>query len=177
MRKPVRVSLGLEAPGKISLGVEREVFPSVLAFSTCSFLARDGNAEKRVEFELYAAKERKGMAAVSFEARKRLRYIRPAEEKEECPDGKLLKPSFMMDLSVFRHIAAVTRFPTSPSAYFETFIRSGSQRESRSGYATVNKYNSGFGEVIHTLGLPKRFFMPSVIKNAEARDSPSPSHP
>jgi hypothetical protein len=50
----------------------------------------------------------------NFDAIKRLRYIKPAEEKDEWPEGKLLKPSFIIDLSVFWHIAAVTRFPTSP---------------------------------------------------------------
>lgn len=91
-----------------------------------------------MESELYAEGDKNGIVMASFEARKRLRYTKPAEENEECPDGKLLKPSFMMDLSVFRHIAAVTRFPTSPRAYCDALTRSGLQRERRSGYVKVN---------------------------------------
>lgn len=125
--------------------------------------------------ELYAEKDGKGMVKVSFEARNWLRHIRSAEENKEHPGGKLLKPLFIMGLTVFWHTAAVTGFPASPSAYFGTFARSGSQRESRPGHGAVNKEYSDFCEIIRSLDLPNRFFMPSVLRNAGASDSPS--HP
>lgn len=63
--------------------------------------ARDGKAENWERSGLYALGDRYGMVIPSFEARKRLRYIKPAAEKLECPDGKLRNPSSITDLSVF----------------------------------------------------------------------------
>jgi hypothetical protein len=133
------------------IGEDGESLSKAPAFWPWWFSTRDGNAETLVESELYAEGDKKGIVMASFEARKRLRYTKPAEENEECPDGKLLKPSFMMDLSVFRHIAAVTRFRTSPRAYCEALTRSGSQRESRSGYVKVNSYDRYRGVRAHIL--------------------------
>ena len=45
----------------------------MLGLSIWSAPARDGNAEKRVESDLYIEGDRKGMVMVSFEAKKRLR--------------------------------------------------------------------------------------------------------
>lgn len=85
--------------------------------------------------------------------------------QDECPLGKLLNPSSSVAPGL-RHIVQETRLvpssiwlPTPPTALLNSLVRSGLQRARRSGR-----------------GLPTRFFVPSVMRNATAKDTPRPIH-
>lgn len=95
------------------------------------------------------------------------RYVRPAKEKDECPEGKLAKPSRRMLLSVCLQIAAETRklpsgtpSPMPPTTYCARFAISGSHLLSRSGR-----------------GLPNKLFIPSVNMKVTAHPRQSPRRP
>lgn len=86
---------------------------------------------------------------------------------EAWPLGKLLNPPFKMPLSLCRQMAddtkvtpSVRRPPNPPTAVLAIFAKSGSQRLSRSG-----------------LGLPNKFFIPSVNRRVVARASARPNQP
>lgn len=86
---------------------------------------------------------------------------------DECPLGKLEKPSSSMDLSFClqmvedtKRIPFATSLPNPPKAWLVCSARSGSHRLKRSGR-----------------GLPYRFFIPSVKKKVEASDRARPSQP
>ena len=107
------------------------------------------------------------MENLSFEQRYKARYVRPAKEKEEWPEGKLANPSLRIPLSDCLQIAAETRKSFSgilsakpPTTYRARFAMSGSHLLNRSGR-----------------GFPKRLFIPSVNINVTAQPRHSPSKP
>jgi hypothetical protein len=104
----------------------------------CPLPILDGNAVKwdvSDELELYSERDKNGIVTASLDAKKRETYIKPAAEKEACPEGKDRNPSSNTDLLLVVHIAALTSRVSSwpPTAYFAILATSGMQRERRSG--------------------------------------------
>lgn len=97
-----------------------------------------------------------------FEQRRNIQNLH-----EAWPLGKLLNPLFKRPLSLCRQMVDDTnvipcdnRSPNPPTVVVAIFVKSASQRLSRSG-----------------LGLPNKFFIPSVNKKVVARANASPSQP
>lgn len=116
---------------------------------------------------VYALGERNGIAALNFAARKRVRYVIPAKEKLEWPEGKDAKPSCATVLPLFLQIvqdtiggASSRRLESPPTRWSLICSRSGSQRLRRSG-----------------LGFPYKSLNISVITKAEVRATPRPRSP
>ena len=85
---------------------------------------------------------------------------------EECPLGKLAKPSFSLDFKGWRQAVDETRrfhngscTPSPPTAYCCTSAGSRSHRDSKSGR-----------------GLPMTSFKPSVNRKVKAKASARPIH-